>query len=233
MKNTMHTLQLIQAEECPFAQRTHMCLLEKELDFIRIEIELDNKPEWFEEVSPYSKVPILKDGNVRVYESTIINEYIEEVFPEPSLLPGTPGERAAARTWIDFDNVRFVPTFYRLLLEQDLSGRQLLADRMIGNMEFLERHGFDQEWTGPYWFGEKISLVDLTMYPHYERMAVLDNYRDVRIPASCSRIREWLAAMHERPSARATAHDDAYHIAAYSQYADGSASGSTARDMRV
>jgi len=232
-KNSMHTLKLIQAEECPFAQRTHMCLLEKGLDFERIEIDLDNKPEWFEEVSPYSKVPVLKDGNVRVYESTVINEYLEEVFPEPSLLPGTPGERATARTWIDFDNVKFVPTFYRLLLEQDSSKRQRLVDRMIGNMEFLERHGFAGERTGPYWFGKKLSLVDLAMYPHYERMAVLENYRGVGIPSSCSRIREWLAAMHERPSARATAHDDAYHIGAYSRYADGSASGSTARDMRI
>jgi glutathione S-transferase len=210
-----------------------MCLLEKELEFERIEIDLENKPDWFEEVSPYSKVPVLKDGDVRVYESTIINEYLEESFQEIPLMPSAPGERATARTWIDFDNVKFVPTFYRLLLEQDLSKRQGLVDRMVEHMVFTERYGFGSKWTGPYWFGDRISLVDLAMYPHYERIAVLDTYRSVGIPSSCSRIREWLAAMHERSSARATAHNDAYHIDAYSQYADGSASGTTARDMRI
>ena len=229
----MHKLQLFQTEECPFAQRTHMCLLEKGLEFERIEIDLRNKPEWFEEVSPYSKVPVLKDGDVRVFESTIINEYVEEVFPEPSLMPKSPADRAAARTWVDFDNVRFVPAFYRLLLEQDQSKRQTIADRLVEDMKFLERHGFADNWSGPYWFGEHMSLVDLAMYPHYERIAVLKKYRNVGIPKSCTRITEWLAAMHERDSAKATAHDDAYHIDAYSQYADGSASGTTARDMRT
>ncbi len=229
----MCELQLIQAEECPFAQRTHMCLLEKGLDFERIEIDLNDKPKWFEEVSPYSKVPVLNAGDVRVYESTIINEFLEETFPVPPLMPSTPGERASARTWIDFDNVKFVPTFYRLLLEQNLSKRQGLVDRMVEHMEFTERLGLGSKWTGPYWFGDQISVVDLAMYPHYERIAVLDTYRSLGIPPSCSRVKEWLAAMRERPSARETAHDDAYHIDAYSQYADGSASGTTARDMRI
>jgi len=229
----MSQLQLIQAEECPFAQRTHMCLLEKGLEFERIEIDLNDKPEWFEDVSPYSKVPVLKNENDRVYESTIINEYLNEVFTEPSLMPQSPADRAAARTWVDFDNVRFVPAFYRLLLEQDQSKRQFIVDRIITNLTFLEQHGFVNDWSGPYWFGEQMSLVDLAMYPHYERIAVLEKYRNVGIPESCIRLKEWLAAMHERKSAKVTAHDDAYHIEAYSQYADGSASGTTAQDMRT
>lgn len=210
-----------------------MCLLEKGLDFERIEIDLRNKPAWFEEVSPYSKVPVLKHGDVRVYESAIVNEYLEEVFPVPALMPDAPADRAAARTWIDFDNVKVVPTFYRVLLERDAAKRQRLAERMEENLKFIEARGFADDWTGPYWFGEKISLVDLAMYPHYERFAVLKEYRGIAIPKSYGRLKAWLAAMHERPSAKATAHCDAYHIEAYSQYADGTASGTTARDMRA
>ena len=229
----MKKLELIQAEVCPFAQRTHMCLLEKNLDFECIEIDLNNKPIWFEEVSPYSKVPVLNDGEIRIYESTIINEYLDEKYPKPSLMPHTPGERANARSWIDFDNVKFVPAFYRLLLERNAEKRQRIADQIIEHLEFLETQGFASEWKGPYWFGSSISLVDLAIYPHFERIAVLENYRNVGIPPLCLRLREWLSAMRERPSAKVTAHNDDYHIQAYIEYADGSASGTTAQDMRV
>ena len=225
-------MQLIQAEVCPYAQRTHMCLLEKELAFEVIEVDLANKPDWFEEVSPYSKVPVLRDGDLRLYESTIINEYIDEVYPRPALLPSDPGDRAMARIWIDFDNVKFVPAFYRVLLAQGKDKRQHIADQLIGQMEFMESQGFAETWKGPYWFGEDISLLDLAVYPHFERLGVLEAYRGISLPQSCSRLREWLAAMHERPSAKATAHDDAYHKNAYRRYAEGTASGTTAKDMR-
>ncbi|MFC1680517.1 glutathione S-transferase family protein [Pseudomonadota bacterium] len=229
----MSRLQLIQAEVCPFAQRTHMCLLEKNLGFDCVEIDLDDKPDWFNEVSPYSKVPLLKDGNVLIYESTIINEYLNEVFPEPPLLPQAAADRATARTWIDFDNVKFVPAFYRLLLEQTLEKRQQLVDQTIEHMKFFEQRGFAADWRGPYWFGESISLADLAVYPHFERIAVLEHYRNIGIPDSCVRLKEWLSAMRERPSAQTTSHDDDYHVKAYAQYADGSASGSTAQDMLI
>ena len=228
----MTNIQLIQAEVCPYAQRTHMCLLEKGLEFEVIEVDLSNKPDWFEKVSPYSKVPVLRVGTLRLYESSIINEYIDEVYPAPALMPSDPGGRAMARTWIDFDNVKFVPAFYRVLLEQDKASRQQLADQLIDHMIFMENLGFAESWQGPYWFGEKTSLVDLALYPHFERLCVLEAYRGISLPQSCYRLREWLAAMKERSSAKATAHGDDYHVNAYSHYADGTASGTTAKDMK-
>ena len=72
----MAKLELITAEVCPFAQRSHMALLEKGLEFERIEVDPKNKPSWFEEVSPYSKVPVLRHEDAKIYKSTIINEYL-------------------------------------------------------------------------------------------------------------------------------------------------------------
>ena len=103
---------------------------------------------------------------------------------------------------------------------------------MIGHMEFFEERGLGPDWKGPYWFGDQFSLVDLTLYPHFERIAVLETYRGFGIPDNCPKLRDWLDAVTERPSARATAHDADYHVDAYSHYADGTASGTTARDMR-
>ena len=109
-------IQLVSAEVCPFAQRSRLVLLEKKLSFELVEINLDNKPDWFTNISPYSKVPVLLHGDTAIYESTVINEYLDEIAPEPNLLPKSPQQRAHARIWIDFDNSRIVPIFYKFML---------------------------------------------------------------------------------------------------------------------
>lgn len=228
----MKSLKLIQSEVCPYAQRSHICMLEKSLDFEIIEIDLKNKPAWFEEISPYSKVPVLQDGETRIYESTIINEYLDEAYSDPALMPTSFSDRATARIWIDYDNTGFVPDFYRVLLAQDPAEQQDIVDRIVNHMEFFEQAGFTSDWKGPYWFDDFFSLVDLALYPHFERVAVLETYRKVSIPDNCPKLKTWLAAVGERPSAISTAHSDEYHIQAYRHYANNTASGTTARDMR-
>ena len=74
-------------------------------------------------MSPYGKVPVLRHGDTAIWESAVINEYLGEVFPEPQLLPRTPAERAQARIWIDYANVRFAPSVYKLLLPQSPADR--------------------------------------------------------------------------------------------------------------
>ena len=229
----MPKLELVTAEVCPFAQRSHMTLLEKNLEFELKEVDLENKPNWFETISPYSKVPVLCHGNIQVYESTIINEYLEESFPERRLLPDDPSKRANARIWIDFDNTKFVPVFYKLLLEQESSLQKILVAQMTERLVFLDQEGFSSASKGPYWFGQKLSLVDLSLYPHFERFPVLTEYRGMNIPRSCRRLRAWLDVMRERSSAVVTAHESGFHIEAYIQYANGMASGTTAKDMRI
>ncbi|HEY9905093.1 MAG TPA: glutathione S-transferase family protein, partial [Candidatus Sericytochromatia bacterium] len=83
----MAEIEIYSATVCPFAHRSRLVLLEKEIDFELIEIDLQNKPEGFTEISPYGKVPVIKHGDERVWESAIINEYLDEVFPEPPLMP--------------------------------------------------------------------------------------------------------------------------------------------------
>ena len=229
----MPKLELITAEVCPFAQRSHMTLLEKNLEFQLREVDLENKPSWFETISPYSKVPVLCHGNIQVYESTIINEYLEESFPERRLLPDDPSKRANARIWIDFDNTKLVPVFYKLLLAQESSLQKILVAQMTERLVFLDQEGFSSASKGPYWFGQKLSLVDLSLYPHFERFPVLTEYRGMNIPRSCRRLRAWLDVTRERSSAMVTAHESGFHIEAYIQYANGTASGTTAKDMRT
>ncbi|MDX8412050.1 MAG: glutathione S-transferase family protein [Mariprofundaceae bacterium] len=229
----MSSIELYSAGVCPFAQRTRMVLLEKGLDFNLSEIDLANKPDWFASVSPYGKVPVLMHGDARVFESAIINEYLEESFPEPALMPGAPALRAAARLWIDFCNTRFIPPFYKLLLEQDKKTQSELKVKLSDELMFAEREGFAAlAGGGPYWLGEQCSLVDITWYPFFERFGVIQHYRGMDIPADCKRLKQWFAAMQQRDSAKATGHATNYYIERYAKYAHGTADGVTAREMR-
>jgi len=233
MGEAVDQIQLVSAEVCPFAQRSRIALLEKELSFELVEISLDNKPDWFAKVSPYSKVPVLLHGDTAIYESTVINEYLDEIKPGPNLLPESPVRRAYARIWIDFDNTRIVPLFYKVLLAQDEQTQTQLKRGMSDGLQHLEREGFPGFKAGPFWFGGKVSLVDIAMYPHFERFNVLKHYRDIEIPDSCQKIHTWLEAMKALPSVQQTEKDDDYHIKAYEAYANATASGTTAKDMQM
>jgi len=216
----MATIGLITAAVCPYAQRTHMTLIEKGLEFERREVDLANKPAWFEEVSPYSKVPVVKIGDRVVWESAIINEFVDEMFPQTPLMPTDPFRRAQARIWIDWCNTRFVEDNYALLSAQAADQQDRLREKVISNLRYLENEGMATLSDGPFWLGAEISLVDLTYYPFFERMIALKHYRGVAIPDDCARIRAWLARMAERESTKATMNDEAYYIERYARYAN-------------
>lgn len=228
----MKKVEIFSAEVCPFAQRTRIALLEKEVPFSLKEIDLSDKPDWFLALSPYAKVPVIRhDGHV-VYESAVINEYLEEVFPEPPLLPRDACGRAMARVWIDFANVKLLPAFYRLLLSQTRAKQAQLAEELTGHLRAMEQ-GMQDLSGGPFWLGEDLSLVDVSIYPWFERMPALKHYRGVGLPADCARLEAWSAAMAARPSVRATAHDAAFHVEAYAHYADGTTQSITASELRA
>ena len=75
---------------CPFSQRCRFVLFEKGMDFEIRDIDLFNKPEEISAMNPYGQVPILVERELILYESNIINEYIDERFPHPQLMPADP-----------------------------------------------------------------------------------------------------------------------------------------------
>ncbi len=100
------TLTLYDAPNSPCARRVRMCLLEKGIDF---EIHwmnlalMDQKQAWYLKLNPNGLVPTLKHGDRVVYESNVINEYLEAIHPEPALMPSDPYEQAQVRMWIAFE----------------------------------------------------------------------------------------------------------------------------------
>jgi len=226
-------LELYSASVCPFAHRTRLTLLEKGIDFQLSEIDLNNKPDWFLEVSPYGKVPVIKHEQNCIWESAIINEYLDEAFPEPPLMPKTAGERAFARIWIDFANTKLVPTFYKILLEQDPEKQVKWKDKYIEHLQFMETEGISKfSAEGKYWLGNRLSLVDITFYPWFERLCVLEHYRGVNLPESCQKLRQWWQQMLQRESVQGIKNPEAFYLKDYEKYANNTASGVTALEMR-
>jgi glutathione S-transferase len=229
----MPQVEIYSASVCPFAHRTRLTLLEKGVDFELVEIDLENKPDWFHDVSPYGKVPVIKHSEDRIWESAIINEYLEEVFPQPPLMPETPGQRAMARIWIDFANTKFINAFYKLLLLQEPEKQQKWIRDFLNHLLFMEQEGIGKlGGDGPYWFGETVSLVDVTYYPWFERWAVLAHYRDLHLPDECDRLKRWWEAMAKRDSVQAIANSAEFYIKEYEKYANNTATGITAQEMR-
>lgn len=227
------TVELYSASVCPFAHRTRLTLLEKGIDFTLIEVDLKQKPDWFYEVSPYGKVPVIKHQGYRIWESAIINEYIEEAFPEPALFPHSPGEKALARIWIDFANTKLVPVFYKMLLEQDLQKQEKWKQKFMEHLQFMEAAGMRKlSEQGNYWLGNQLSLADLTFYPWFERFCILQHYRGVSLPDDCSFLQQWWEGMSQRESVQSIQNPSEFYIAQYEKYANNTVSGITAQEMR-
>src|SRR6185503_15852609 len=89
-------MQLYSGTTCPFSHRCRFVLYEKGMDFQVIDVDMYNKPEDIAVMNPYNRLPVLVERDLVLYESNIINEYIDERFPHPHLMPADPVTRAGA-----------------------------------------------------------------------------------------------------------------------------------------
>jgi glutathione S-transferase len=147
-------LELISHHLCPYVQRAVITLLEKEIPHDRTYIDLENKPDWFLQVSPLGKVPLLKVGNEVLFESAVICEYLDEVTPG-SLHPADPLEKAKHRGWIEFGSsiLNAIAGFYNAPDQERFEQkRQEIMDKFARVETSLEGK--------PYFSGEQFTLVD-------------------------------------------------------------------------
>ncbi len=209
----MTTLKLYFAKASTFSQRTRVVLLEKGIDFTQIEVDLQNKSPEFLQVSRYGKVPAIQYGDIQLYESAIINEYLEEVFPEPPLLPSDPAGKAIARIWIDYANTRLVPAFNKFLRSQDIQEQEQGRREFLESLLYIEQEGLGKlSGDASYWLGENLSLVDISFYPWFERLPLLEHFRKFNLPAETPRLRAWWEQLRQRPSIQTVANSTSFYI---------------------
>ena len=127
-------MKLYSGTTCPFSHRCRFVLYEKGMDFQIIDVDLYNKPEDIAVMNPYNQVPVLVERDLILYESNIINEYIDERFPHPQLMPADPVMRARARLFLfNFEKELFthIEALEAGKEKQIDKARQHVRDRLI------------------------------------------------------------------------------------------------------
>src|SRR5919197_2310837 len=119
-------ITLYDADRCPYCARVRIVLAEKDIEYETVEIDLDDRPEWIYEKNPLGRVPVLEEDTFVLAESAVINEYLEERYPEPPLWPADPGERALGRLLVSrFDELS--RPYYALRRGDDGAGERFDA----------------------------------------------------------------------------------------------------------
>lgn len=161
---SMDRLKLVSFNLCPFVQRSVITLLEKGADFEIEYIDLSNKPDWFQRMSPLGKVPVLQVNDVVLFESAVINEYIDETLGERRFLPQDPLARARERAWIEVCSQATAETFALMSATDESTGIRC-ANKV---RQLLER--FEENVGGLFFGGGEFGLVDAAAAPFLQRL---------------------------------------------------------------
>lgn len=186
-------------------QRSVATLREKQVDFDIEYVDLQNKPKWFVDLSPLGKVPTLEvtqdDGEkVVLFESVVINEYLDEVT-EGRMMPEDPLAKARARAWIEFSNAVLGDVF-KLTSAKDEAALAEVLDKLEPKLDKLEQELGD----GPFFLGSEMSLVDAAFIPALQRL----HWSNELHPPLASyekrpKLKRWWSALADKPSVKESA----------------------------
>lgn len=193
--------ELISFDLCPFVQRSVITLLEKSVPFEITYIDLANPPVWFSSISPLGKVPVLKINGTSLFESAVINEYLDEITP-PSLHPADPLQKAQNRAWIEFAS-ELLGSQYLLSIAKD-------EDEFTLKLHDINKklHQLEPVVVGPYFNGEKFSLVDAAFAPAFWRFDILEQQDRMDLYQNCPNIDTWAKTLLSTDSVKASVTPD-------------------------
>jgi len=179
-------ITLYDAGRCPYCARVRITLAEKGVEYETVEIDLSDRPAWLYEKNSLGRVPVLEEGAFLLSESAVINEYLEERHPEPSLWPADGEQRALARMLVfRFDELS--KPYYALRREDE--GAEEAFDAALARLDAVLQER-------PFLTGPEFGLADIAYVPWLlrarDRMGV-----DVgRFPA----VATWVERLEARPS---------------------------------
>ena len=184
-------MQLYSGTTCPFSHRCRFVLYEKGMDFQVIDVDLYNKPEDIAVMNPYNRLPVLVERDLILYESNIINEYIDERFPHPQLMPADPVMRARARLFLyRFEQEMFshIEAIEKGTQKQADKGRATIRDSLTQIAPVFAKQKF--------MLGEEFSMLDVAIAPLLWR---LDHY-NIQLPKQCAPLMKYAERLFSRPA---------------------------------
>jgi RNA polymerase-associated protein len=184
-------MTLYSGTTCPFSQRCRIVLYEKGMDFQITDVDLFNKPEDLAVMNPYNRVPVLVERDLVLYESNIINEYIDDRFPHPQLMPADPVMRARARLFLyRFENELFchVDTLEKGNPKTADKARQIIRDNLTVIAPVFTKQ--------KYMLGEEFSMLDVAIAPLLWR---LEHY-GIELPRQAAPLAKYAERLFSRPA---------------------------------
>lgn len=188
---------------CPFGQKVRIVLAEKSLSYELVSVDITRgehrRPE-FLRLNPYGKVPVLVDEDTVVYDSTIINEYLDDEYPDPPILPRIEFSslRARARLFEDFADTSFTPQVGQLMAEMAKAEGERDQNRLQRLNQTIDRvlDYVNRELQSQHFLAGDFSVADIGFVP---RLVVI---KELNVEALISRgnIDAWLKRLLDRPS---------------------------------
>ena len=172
----------------PFSHRCRFVLYEKGMDFQIIDVDMFNKPEDLAVINPHNRVPVLVERDLILYEPNIINEYIDERFPHPQLMPPDPIMRARARQLLltmEREIFQYIEPLEKNLKTID-KARQAMRDRLTELAPIFAKQKF--------MLGEEFSMLDVAIAPLLWR---LDHY-GIELPKAAAPVMKYAERIFSR-----------------------------------
>ncbi len=196
------SLHLISFKTCPFVQRAVITLKHKNIDFDITYIDLADPPDWFLELSPLAKVPVLKVDDEVLFESAVINEYLDEITGG-QLQPREPLARAKNRAWIEFAS-NMLGNLYMMKMSKDEDRYNKYRDLLVSQFNRVEKRLGD----GPWFNGTEFSLADTAFAPLFRQNSVAENKLSVLDPETMPRVEAWAQRLLALPEVRDSVVDE-------------------------
>ena len=188
----------------PTCQRVFATLAHKGIEYDTFEVDISQKqrPEEFNKVSPYGKVPLLVHDGHRIVESINIITYVDEVWPTPPMLPADAAGRAYARQWLIFADREILDKDAQFThVERDLDRKREICHGLFAGLSALESELADK--TGLF-LGRDLSLVDCALDPTMAFLPVWSRIVDDRCYGDYRHIRAYTDRLRAHPTLAAT-----------------------------
>jgi glutathione S-transferase len=196
-------IKLYDFKSSPNCQRVKIVLAEKNLPYEIVPIDLraqEQKTPDYLKLNPYGKVPVLADDDTVLYESCIINEYLEEKYPNPPLMPKEPGKKAKARILVDYGMAHFDAPYQKLRMELMKDPKEQNQEIISGAKNELKKllQRFEAEIGDEQYLVGDFSLVDADLLPRFTRLEGFGVLPDPSLP----RLGKYMERMKARPSVK-------------------------------
>jgi RNA polymerase-associated protein len=175
----------------PYSHRCRIVLFEKGMDFQVIDVDLANKPEDLAIINPHNQVPVLVERDLVLQEANIINEYIDERFPHPQLMPADPVMRARARLFLHnfeeqlFDHIADIESTNAKVSEK---ARNIVRDNLTQIVPLFSKQ--------QYILGDEFSMLDVAIAPLLWRLG----HYGIELPKQAAPLLKYAERIFSRPA---------------------------------